>query len=172
MKNLSRYSLLAALTLAASPFIDAKPARKATAAKEEKHAYKEVKTEEEFSDAIAGAIGKVVVAKFYADWCSFCVKMKPEFEKAATGKSKNDAVFLSVNTDKLPDLARTFKVKGLPTTVFIKTKTGFMTADDLDKEISQISGKAFGTKTTVVPTPAEAPAAPAKAPAKKAARKS
>lgn len=171
MKNLSRYSLLAALTLGTAPFIFAAKPKKSASAKEVKHVYKEVHSEEEFSTEVAKS-GTTVV-KFHAPWCSFCKKMEPEFDKAAE-MLKGDANFISVNTDspELKDIARTFKVSGLPTTLIITRKTGFMTAAELEKEVSKATGKAYGTKTTAVAAPAEAPAAPAKAPSKKAAKKS
>ncbi|MBY0109718.1 MAG: thioredoxin family protein [Candidatus Babeliaceae bacterium] len=173
MKNLSLYTLLATLTVGATPLlISAKTLIKSSAsAKAEKHAYKEIQSEEEFAAEMSKP-GTIVV-KFHAPWCSFCKKMEPEFEKAA-GMMKSDARFLSVDVDnpKLKDLAQTFKVMGLPTTVIITVKTGFMTTAELEKAVSQATGKAYGMKTTAVPAPTETPAAPEKmAPKKKSVRK-
>jgi thioredoxin 1 len=168
MKNLSRYALLVTLALAASPLLLRAKAVKRTTTKEEKHAYTEVTSEEQFSAAVG--TGKVVVVKFHAEWCGACKQMEPVFEKVA--KSNSDVAFLAVNTDKVPDLARTFKVRSLPTTAIIKTKSGLLTEEELEQEVAQATGKAFGTKTTRVPAPAEEPAkAPTKAGAKKARAK-
>ena len=170
MKNMSHYTLLAGLLVLASPFaLHAKPMKKSSSSKAAKHAYLEVTSEQEFATEVSKKA--VSVVKFHAPSCGWCKKMEPQFEQAAE-TLKNDAAFLSVNTSapEVQDIARTFNVTGLPTTLIISRKTGFMTAEELEKEVSKATGKAAAPKAAAAPAPMEK-AAPA-APAKKAVKKS
>ncbi|CAH1401957.1 unnamed protein product [Nezara viridula] len=54
---------------------------------------------------------------FYAPWCGYCKRMKPEFEKAATRMKteKVKGILAAVDATKDRDLAKQFEVKGYPT---------------------------------------------------------
>ncbi len=55
-----------------------------------------------------------VLVDFYADWCGPCKSMAPAFEEIATRYSE---VFSAakLNVDKLPGVASTYGVRGIPT---------------------------------------------------------
>lgn len=60
----------------------------------------------------------IVVVKFGAVWCGPCKKMEPILEKLE-GEFP-DITFLSVDVDELPELAKQYKVKAVPTTILLK----------------------------------------------------
>lgn len=157
MKNLLNLSLLIILSGFVPRALDAKNIKPSAAKTQEKHAYKDVMSEEEFSAEMAKP--GVSVIKFYAPWCSYCKLMEPEFKKVAQ-MLEGDANFLAVNIDKaeLKEIGRTFKISGLPTTLIIVKKTGCLSAQELEEAVSHATGKAYGMKKTVAPAPAQEPA--------------
>lgn len=163
MKNLLNLSLLIIVSGFVPYALGAKHTKRQSASHaEENHAYKDITSKEEFSAEMAKP--GVTVIKFYAPWCSFCTKMKPAFEEVARNL-KDDANFIAVNTDKaeLKDVAGTFKISGLPTTLIIVKKTGCLSEHELEQAVSHATGKAYGMKTTPAPAPAdEAAQRPAK----------
>jgi thioredoxin 2 len=54
-----------------------------------------------------------VVVDFWAPWCGPCQMMAPEFAKAAA-QAAGEAVFVKVNTDEQQDIARQFRIQGIP----------------------------------------------------------
>ena len=62
-----------------------------------------------------------VLILFYTDWCIYCKRMMPEFEKLKTMvKDKYvDVKIIQVNCDKYPDLAKKMKVDSYPTLYFL-----------------------------------------------------
>ena len=66
----------------------------------------------------AGAVDKLVVAKFGADWCGPCRALAPELEKLA--QARKDITFVGVDTDKCKALAGKYGIKGIPDTMFFK----------------------------------------------------
>ncbi|GAA4708631.1 thioredoxin family protein [Brevibacillus fulvus] len=80
---------------------------------------KEIKTEAEFQEAIAS--NKLVVVKFYADWCPDCHRIDPfmpDVEKAYADKLD----MVAVNRDNFPELSQQLDVFGIPS--FIAFKQG------------------------------------------------
>ena len=71
--------------------------------------------------AQAKQTGKSIVFYFYADWCSYCVRMQKEtFSHASVIDFLNNKVIaVKVNVDQHKDLARTYRVRGLPATVIL-----------------------------------------------------
>ena len=65
--------------------------------------------------------GKSMVLYFYADWCSYCVRMQEEtFSHASVVDFMNDKVVaVKVDVDEDKQLARSFGVRGLPATVLV-----------------------------------------------------
>ena len=56
--------------------------------------------------------GKIVFLNFWATWCQYCVMEMPDLEEVHQEFSKgNDAVILTVNSDKDPDMVRKFMDK-------------------------------------------------------------
>lgn len=60
-----------------------------------------------------------VVVDFWAPWCGPCQMMAPEFAKAAA-QAPGQAVFVKVNTDEHPEIAREFRVQGIPSIALIR----------------------------------------------------
>jgi thiol-disulfide isomerase/thioredoxin len=74
-----------------------------------------------FVEALARAKkeNKPLVVDFYADWCGPCLKMlKTTFPDPEVAALLKKCVFLKVDTDEHPELAKSFGVVGLPDTRF------------------------------------------------------
>ena len=91
-----------------------------------------------------------MIVDFNATWCPPCQKFKPIFEEAKE-KYVGQAIFLSVDTDKYPDLARMYEVESIPTVVFIMPggglqgkQVGFLSAEQFDTFINQLLATAAG----------------------------
>ena len=89
-----------------------------------------------FSVPAGAESGSLKILKFEADWCGPCQKMKPIFNTVSK-EFGSSVAFQSIDVDKQPDLASTYKVELLPTVVAVKDgkvvgrSTGFMNAAKL-----------------------------------------
>lgn len=61
---------------------------------------------------------KAVVIDFYADWCGPCKFFAPIFNEAS--EEFENVSFLKVDVDKNPDLAAQYRIRSIPTILFIK----------------------------------------------------
>lgn len=83
----------------------------------------------------APAVGKAVIVDFNATWCMPCRMFRPAFERVA-GEFADKAVFVSVDIDNCPSLARKFGVKSIPYVVVLRdgaepiVRLGAMSADE------------------------------------------
>jgi thioredoxin 1 len=65
----------------------------------------------------------IEVIKFSAEWCAPCKAMIPTIESL---KKKYDAIIesnvsiMSIDIDENPEMASKYKIKSIPTTIFIK----------------------------------------------------
>ncbi|XP_027331944.1 protein disulfide-isomerase-like isoform X1 [Abrus precatorius] len=70
-----------------------------------------------FSDTVSNY--NFIVVEFYAPWCGHCMKLAPEYEKAASILSSHDPPVLlakvDANDEKNRELANEFEVQGFPT---------------------------------------------------------
>lgn len=104
----------------------------------------EKKSDENIETATDIEIEKPMVLDFSAEWCVWCKKLEPtlkELEKKYNGSVE----FQTIDTDKESQLAATYKIKGLPTLVFINKNgeevgriEGFTSAENIEKEIAKI----------------------------------
>ena len=62
---------------------------------------------------------KPVLVKFWAPWCRYCVKMSPEFQKAATALN-GKVTFAEVNTDRQQQVSQRYRIRSLPTLILFK----------------------------------------------------
>lgn len=63
----------------------------------------------------AGKEGKLVLIDFYADWCVPCQRMlKETYQDERVVSELEGFIFLKVDTDAHPGIARHFKVSGIP----------------------------------------------------------
>ena len=69
--------------------------------------------------------GKTMVFYFYADWCTYCVRMEKETfaHDSVIDFMNNEVVAVKVDVDEDKKIARTFGVRGLPATVLL-TRNG------------------------------------------------
>lgn len=95
-----------------------------------------------FSAPAGAEAGSLEILKFEATWCGPCQQMKPIFGKVAE-ELASKATFQSIDVDKQPALARTYKIELLPTVVAVKDgkvvgrSTGFMNAAKLESFVKK-----------------------------------
>ncbi|MBT9148012.1 MAG: Thioredoxin-like protein [Syntrophomonadaceae bacterium] len=81
---------------------------------------------------------KPLLVYFHADWCSWCKKMVSDtYSAEEVIRLSRNFICIKVDTDKEPQVAREYKVAGLPTIIFlnpegevIKIVTGFRNSAD------------------------------------------
>ena len=76
-------------------------------------------TKDNFDEIVMNG-DKPVLLDFYADWCGPCKALAPVFAEMAA--ERNDVVFAKVNIDQEIDLAKTFKVRSVPTLVLMDAR--------------------------------------------------
>ena len=59
---------------------------------------------------------RLVAADFWAEWCPYCVRLKPIFESAAT--DYQDIKFVKVNVQAEADIASRYGIQGIPVIKF------------------------------------------------------
>jgi len=86
---------------------------------------------------------KPLIVDVYAEWCGPCKQMAPAFEELAKELS-SQYNFAKINVDEESDLATKYKIRSVPTILFIKdekvvaTKVGAMTKETLKSEIERV----------------------------------
>lgn len=84
-----------------------------------------------------------VIVDFWAPWCGWCKKLKPDFE-ALSDQYVGKLAFAKVNVDEASDLAAKYGVQGLPTLKFfclgrpIAEIVGYMPKDALKKQLDHM----------------------------------
>ena len=98
-------------------------------------------TKEIFHEAVLNT-DRLVVIDFWATWCGPCQMLSPVVEEVST--LFDDVKFYKVNVDEQPELTMQFKIKNIPTLVFIKdSKTvdisiGYVGKDELEQCIRRL----------------------------------
>ncbi len=77
-------------------------------------------TDDNFNE-IALNTDKGILLDFYAEWCGPCKVLGPIIDELA-GEFKDRVVVGKVDVDKNPKLSAFFKVKSMPTLIFVKNK--------------------------------------------------
>ena len=70
-------------------------------------------------DEIVAAATVPVLVDFWAEWCGPCHMAAPEVKKTAE-EAAGRALVLKVNTDRHPDVASRFHVRGIPNFVVLR----------------------------------------------------
>lgn len=89
---------------------------------------------------------KLVAADFWAEWCPYCVRLKPIFESVA--KDYQDIEFVKVNVQEQADLASRYGIQGIPVIKFfcegreVGEIVGFVPEDELKKQVEEIAKNA------------------------------
>lgn len=65
-----------------------------------------------------------IILDFHATWCGPCKRLAPHLQ-ALQNKYKGKMVVYKIDVDQEPALAELFKVKAMPTIIFINGKTTF-----------------------------------------------
>src|SRR5262249_49132488 len=89
---------------------------------------------------------KPVVLDFYAEWCAPCMRMeKSTFKDEGVKALLVSCVFVRVDTDKHPDIAKRMAVEGLPDIRFvlpdgkvIKRLRNFQDAESFSSELEEL----------------------------------
>jgi thioredoxin 1 len=84
---------------------------------------------------------------FWAEWCPYCVRLKPIFESTAT--DYQDIKFVKVNVQAVADIASRYEIRGIPVIKFFCEgkevgEIGFVPENVLKKRIEEISKNAPG----------------------------
>lgn len=83
-----------------------------------------------------------VLVDFYADWCGPCKMMAPIL-KEVKNRMGEDLTIVKIDTEKNPDIAIHYQVRGIPTLILFKEgqilwqQAGVMVADQLEAMINQ-----------------------------------
>lgn len=75
-------------------------------------------TKENFKQEILEA-DKPVLVDFWAQWCVYCRRIAPAFDKIAK-QQEDKLVFAKINIDDVPDIAEEYGIDTIPTLLIFK----------------------------------------------------
>ena len=98
-------------------------------------------TDQNFNDYIKDA--KPLVLDFWAQWCGPCKALGPHIEELA-GEYEGKVNIGKVDVDSNPELTSTYRVRNIPTVLFIKggeivdKQVGYTTKEGLKAKIDKL----------------------------------
>lgn len=96
---------------------------------------------EEDIEAIMCPTGGTVVIDFWSETCGPCMAMAADFEHVAAQFDRGEVRFCKVDTEHFPQLAAPFRIRSIPTLLFIHD------GQILDAIVGKMSAKALGEKS-------------------------
>ena len=67
--------------------------------------------------------GKPMVIDFHADWCSWCHRMDEDtYADMRVAEMAKQFICVKIDTDAQPDVAENYRIRGLPSTVFLTSE--------------------------------------------------
>jgi thioredoxin len=96
-----------------------------------------IASEDEFNKIVEGSGDRLLAFDLYANWCFPCKRLAPLLEKIALEHS-SQVTFFKINVDKLPGVAQSFGVDGIPHVAFIKKKASVGTLIGMQPEEAYI----------------------------------
>ncbi|TXT60011.1 MAG: Thioredoxin [Promethearchaeota archaeon] len=79
----------------------------------------EVDTPQGFTELVQKYPENIMVIDFWATWCAPCMSFAPIFEQLHQEYGEH-FIFSKVNVDANPQIAQTYGITGIPTTLFLK----------------------------------------------------
>ena len=104
-------------------------------------------TDATFNEAVMTEKG--ILLDFYASWCGPCKVMSPIIDELAE-EFKDRAIIAKVDSEKNPNLSIHFKIKSIPTLIFIKQQkvieviNGLVPKPNLKEMIEDLIAYEFG----------------------------
>src|SRR5688572_25632211 len=101
-------------------------------------------------DELMSEGGGSVVLDFWSTTCGPCLAMAPDFKAVAAAHADAPVKFCKVQTDAHPELAAAFRIRSVPTILFVHdgeildAVVGRMDAARLDKKVRWLLAKARG----------------------------
>lgn len=92
-----------------------------------------VRSMNDYIKRVEAADNKLIVLDFYANWCGPCKAMDSTV-KALARKYASKAVVLKVDVDKFEELTERYKVRSMPTFVFLKSNRRVASFSGADEE--------------------------------------
>ncbi|ALC48358.1 dhd [Drosophila busckii] len=92
-----------------------------------------VRSMNDFHKRMEEAENKIVLLDFYATWCGPCADMDKTVKSLAR-KYAGKVVVLKINVDKFEDLVDKYKVRCMPTFVFLKGNRRISSVTGADDE--------------------------------------
>ena len=102
--------------------------------------YDELETQEEV-EAIMSPGGGAVVIDFWSPTCGPCLAMAQDFTDVAEQFERSEVRFCKLDTEAHPELAVPFKIRAVPTILFVHD------GKILDAAVGRLSAKALGEKS-------------------------
>jgi thioredoxin 1 len=96
-----------------------------------------------FNSFIESKKEQLMVVDFWAEWCGPCKALSPVLQELST-EYEDKVMFVKLEFDQCADLSEYYKIKALPTIVFLKNgkeierMTGFKTKSVLKEKIDSL----------------------------------